>query len=257
MIWEHQELGAQKGYQELLKKHEALEEQMASILAKAEQEKPAEEPVPEEPPKELSPEEIRSFVADLEHRYVPTFEKAAESGGVERDFVDLYPKYMAVNEHRLQSGQAQISLLFDIVKELAEDFSGRVERETTTSEQGHLIGIMDEVSKTEGFEILADEEVRNSFIDFFATDKNGRGYEKMPTRMVNEKIMEDAVLAFLRANPNVVGGRAEETPSQRTSTTPSKRRLATGGTGGGGGGSSAPAGELAEFEDEFLNTRPQ
>lgn len=253
VTWQHQSLLDDK----IRQKNKDLEERLEEVNAKLEEmtSSKQEQPV-EEPPKEMTPEEVQQFVAGLRARYGPHYKKAVETGAIEEDIVEFYPKFLAVQEHRFQAGQQQINLLRDVVLGLAEDYKSRFETETTQSGANTLITTMDSVAKSnEGFGAFAEEDVRSQFVEWFATDKNGRGYDRLPVQYVNEKIMEDAYMAFMREFPDLFVASSEPAPKKKART--SNRHLAQGGGAGSGGSGSKPIlDELQEFEEELNATRP-
>ena len=247
LTWGHQGLGFQQKLAELepdVKRWREYEGRVA-----AEEEARRSQPEPKAP---LTKEEIGQMSASIEANYLPAYEKAVENGAMEAEMLEFAPKFVTGLEHRLQSGQQQLKLLFEAVFALADDFVDRSGETTRTSGKGHLVGIMDEVSKVEGLQSFGTDDVRDKFVEWFATDANGRGYETMETSLVTPGLMEDAFWAFARSHPDSIG-----VPGSTETKAPSNgnRKLAAGaGSSRGSTAGGKPANldtELATFEAEF------
>jgi hypothetical protein len=247
--WGHQGLGFQQKLAALEPDVQRMREYEARVAAAEEARRT--EP---EPQKELTKEEIGQMSAGIQAHYLPAYEKAVENGAIEGELVEFAPKFLTSLEHRLQSGQEQLTLLFDAVFALTDDYVGRESGNIQDTGKNHLEGIMDEVSKVEGLQSFAVDRVREKFVDWYATDKNGRGYELMDTSLVTPGLMQDAFWAFARANPDLIT--IPDSTGTRAAPTNGDRKLASGGgsSSGATGGGAKPGGleaELATFEDEF------
>jgi hypothetical protein len=242
VTWEHQGLHANDVFQknkELAERQEALEKQIAELQRSRETEEPT-EPAPQP----LTPEETKRLVTELQARHIPNYELAAANGGIEPELVEFAPKFLAVQEHRFQSGQEQLNIHRTLITALVEDLAERTQTTTTKSAADHLTGIMDSVLQSETFSGFQGEGIKDSFAEWFATDKNGRGYNQLPVNLVNEKIMEDAAMAFMRDNPDLFA--APRTKEEAPPASNDKRHLA--GGGGHGRGGSPGSGSLNKFE---------
>ena len=245
--WGHQGLGFQQKLAALEPDVQRMREYEARVAAAEETRR-----TQPEPKREYTKEEIGQMSVQIEAKYRPAYDKAVENGAVEAEMVEFAPKYVTGIEHRLQAGQQQLGLLFEAVFALADDYVGRETGNIQDAGEGHLVGIMDEVSKIEGLESFGVAEVRDKFVDWFATKKNGRGYDAMETSQVTKGLMEDAFRGFLWLNPEVAA------PPSDTTEAPSNgnRKLASGGgsSSGATGGGAKPGGleaELSTFEAEF------
>lgn len=248
VTWEHQSLDAERIYT----KNKELQEQLKQLEEKVTQFTAPKEPAAaDEPPPELSPDEVKQLVGALENRYVGRYQQAAQNGGIEPEMVEYYPKFLSVQEHRFQMGQAQLSLHNEIIQALAEDYVTRHRGEETRTGADHLNGLMDRVAGREEFSPFTTEELRGAFVKWFATEENGRSYDKLPVQMVNEKIMEDAFMAFMRDRPDLFSSQPTQAPESKRKT--GNRHLATGGgTSSGGPGGARSGNKFSEFESEFL-----
>jgi len=184
------------------------------------------------------------------------YDKAVENGAIEGELVEFAPKFLTSLEYRLQSGQQQLTLIMEGLMALADDYVGRESGNIQDTGKSHLVGIMDEVSKVEGLQSFGTDEVRGKFVDWYATDKNGRGYELMDTSLVTPELMQDAFWAFARANPDLIA--VPGSTKTKEAPTNGNRRLASGGgSSRGSTGGAPPVGldaELATFENEFDET---
>lgn len=251
LTWGHQGLGFQQKFQEIepdIKAWRDYQERMT----RAEEERKNQP----EPQRELSKEEIAQMSSTIETHFRPLYDKAVENGAIEPELVEFAPKFLTGLEYRLQAGQRQLNMLFEAVTAFAEDYMGRAESATVDSGGSYLHGIMDEVSKVEGLESLGTDGVREQFVDWFASDKNGRGYELMETKAVTNGLMEDAYWAFIRSNPGAIADAAPASSGGRKPASNGRKLATGGGSSRGATGSKTPQSttELDDFERDFNET---
>lgn len=247
---EHQDLHAQKLYQEALERNRALEQQLESFS------QPAPQPTPEGQP-ELTPENVEAWAQKLEAEMLPAAKKFAEMGGVEEDLVELYPRFASNYAFQARTQGQLNNFMMSTLQNVVRWIGGRHMDHTRSASQdtfGANVEVL--VSKGELYEPLADDNGRADFVEWLTADENPLPYKDMDFEQFTPAAIEEAYFAYLRSP----AGRKYHPANRKTATASGGNeaaRMAAGAIGGGRGGRapSPPMGELERMEKEFLESQ--
>ena len=192
----------------------------------------------------MSPEQIQAHSAQIEAAYLPAVKAYADAGGIEPDFVNMFPKVAALIESKFaQMGHigGQMAQGMDAVLGWA---SGK-ERDSGQTEAEAFVGRQFDAMIATGkqpLQDLKDPERRGEFTTWLVAEDNPLPYKKMDVTELTPDVLEQAYWNFLKIKGALETPVAATPAATPAATAPSESVLATGGGSGGRGSQAAQSG---------------